>query len=369
MIESIQQFFNSEKMMAHMAAIIASSADAIISKTLEGIVTSWNPGAEILLGYFATEIIGKHISIIIPKERIEEETYFLNEVRNGRRVNNYETVRIAKNGHSVDVSICISPICDKTGQVIGASKILRDISQRKGAETEREMLITKLIASNTELESFAYVCSHDLQEPLRMISNYTQRLEKHLGTMLDEKGRHYMQYIVDSALRARQLINDVLSLARIGNENKAMETVDCTEVLNNVTHILQERIRETGAVITHDDLPKIMSHRVYITQILQNLIGNALKFQGTAPPAIHVGAVRADTFWQLSVSDNGIGIEPEYQQKIFQLFQRLHSKETYPGTGIGLAIVKKIIDQHGGKIWVKSELGHGTTFFFTFPAP
>jgi len=358
----------SEKIMAHMAAIVTSSADAILSKTLTGEITSWNPGAERLFGYSADEAVGKHISIIIPKDRHEDEVFILNEVRQGRRVDNYETVRVGKDGRLIDVSICISPICGKDGQIRGASKIIRDISERKKAEQKMERMVGELVESNAQLESFAYVCSHDLQEPLRMISNYTQRLEKHLASSMDDKGRHYMQYIVGSALRARQLINDVLALARIGNEDKAMAVVDCDQALHNVVGLLQERIADTGSVITHDELPKVLGYQVYITQILQNLIGNALKFQDQAAPVIHVGATREGNFWKLSVRDNGIGIEPEYQKKIFEVFQRLHSREAYAGTGIGLAIVKRIVDQHGGKIWVESEFGQGATFFFTLPA-
>jgi len=361
----------SEKLAARMAAIVLSSSDAILSKTLEGIITSWNPGAEILFGHSASEIIGKHISSIIPIERMEEEIFIMNEVRQGRRVDNYETVRVAKGGRLIDVSSCISPIHDKSGKIIGASKIIRDISPRKAAEAMRDQLIEKLSYSNSQLESFAYVCSHDLQEPLRMISNFTQMLEKHLGDTLDEKGRKYMRYVVDGALRARQLIVDVLSLARISSEDKAMEAVDCNEVLASVISVMQERIRETGATVTHDALPKVMGHRIYVMQVLQNLIGNALKFQSSQPPVIHVSAKRVKDFWQLSVRDNGIGIEPEYQDKIFQVFQRLHSKEAYPGNGIGLAIVRKIIERHGGKIWMESQYlpdtPTGTTFYFTLP--
>lgn len=256
---------------------------------------------------------------------------------------------------------------DSEGKATRVAGSVLDITARKEAEQRMEHIVQALTESNAQLERFAYICSHDLQEPLRMITNYTQRLEKHLGNSLDDKGQHYMQYVFDGAQRARQLINDVLTLARIGSENKAFEAVDCNEVMERIAADLQERIREEQATLTYDALPVVQGHKIYVVQVFQNLIGNALKFKSDKPIAIHIGSEQKGAYWQFSITDNGIGIDPEYQEKIFEIFQRLHSRDKYPGTGIGLAIVKKIIDRHGGRIWVHSAPGKGSTFYFTLP--
>ncbi len=234
---------------------------------------------------------------------------------------------------------------------------------------EEEQLIVELTESNTELERFAYICSHDLQEPLRMISNYTQLLMRHLGDSLDEKGQRYAKYVIDGAVNARALITDILAYAKIGTESEKTEPVDCENVLSMVIKHLETPILEAAAHITHDELPSVQAYRTQVTQLFQNLISNAIKFRHhDRPPIIHVGAKREGEFWQFSVSDNGIGIAEAHQERIFQIFQRLNKRKDYPGTGIGLAICNKIIEYYGGKIWVKSEPGVGTTFFFTLPA-
>jgi light-regulated signal transduction histidine kinase (bacteriophytochrome) len=250
------------------------------------------------------------------------------------------------------------------------SGIVRDITERKRAEQDNQKLIEQLVLSNTELERFAYICSHDLQEPLRMVSNFTQRLRDHLGAALDEKAQHYMSYVIDGALRARQLITDILAYARIGSsqEMEREEIVDTQEVFNNALKDLSERIADTRGRVTHGALPKVRAHPIHVRQLIQNLIGNALKFHGKVPPAVRVDAEYKKGMWEFSVTDNGIGIPAEYQHKLFQIFQRLHSREDYPGNGIGLAICKKIVQQYGGNIWLKSKTGEGTTFYFTLPA-
>ncbi len=234
---------------------------------------------------------------------------------------------------------------------------------------EEEQLIKELTESNTELERFAYICSHDLQEPLRMISNYTQLLVKHLKGNLDEKGQRYVKYVIDGAANARELINDVLTYAKIGTESEKSEPVDCENVLSMVVKHLETPVLEAGAHITHDELPSVQAHRTQVVQLFQNLISNAIKFRyPDRPPVIHVGAKREGEFWQFSISDNGIGIAEAHQERIFNIFQRLNKRKEYPGTGIGLAICNKIVEYYDCKIWVKSEPNAGTTFFFTLPA-
>lgn len=354
-----------EEAKALLAAIVESSDDAIISKNLDGIITSWNMGAERLFGYSGAEAIGQSTTLIIPDERKQEEQHILSELRMGKPIDHYETTRVAKDGHCIDVSLTISPIHDSAGRIIGASKVAHDISQRKQAEQRMEQLITELTESNTQLERFAYVCSHDLQEPLRMISNYTDRLAKYMGDGVDEKGRHYMKYITDGANNARALIADILAYARIGTGTEKPEAIDCNEILKRILTTLESAIQDSHAVITSDTLPVITGHTTQILQLFQNLLTNAIKFRGSEPSRIHIGVRQKNIGWEFSVSDNGIGIAPEYRDRIFIIFQRLNKRGEYPGTGIGLAICKKIIEQQGGRIWLESEPGKGTTFFFT----
>jgi light-regulated signal transduction histidine kinase (bacteriophytochrome) len=241
-----------------------------------------------------------------------------------------------------------------------------DISERKKLEIERATFIEKLTSSNSELERFAYVCSHDLQEPLRMILNYSQRLEKYLGGALDDKGRHYMKYVTDGALHARQLIGDVLNYARVDQETERLADIESEKILAGVVQDLNLRIEETGARITHDALPKVHMQPTHLRQLLQNLIGNALKFCSEAP-RIHVGAAQEGAMWRFYVSDNGIGIPPEHSDRIFSIFERLHSRERYPGTGIGLALCRKVALKYGGRIWTEPGPEKGSTFYVTLP--
>ena len=240
------------------------------------------------------------------------------------------------------------------------------ISELEAIKVQQEELIARLMESNSELERFAYVCSHDLQEPLRAINNYTQRLEIHLGKLLDNQGRHYMLYIRDGASHARKLIRDVLDYARLEPENKSLESVSGEDILWNVLRDLGDRVTETGARIAHEQMPWLKVEPTHFRQLMQNLISNALKFNDDIPE-IHITVARDGEFWRFSVRDNGIGIDPAYQEKIFTIFQRLNRRDDYPGSGIGLALCKKLVQKYGGRIWVNSEPGKGSTFNFTLP--
>lgn len=231
--------------------------------------------------------------------------------------------------------------------------------------TKLEEVNTKLLHSNQELEQFAYIASHDLQEPLRAINSYAQLIAKKYQGNLDAKADKYINYIVEGALRMQQLINDLLLLSQIGMQGKALKPTSFEEVLTLVLDNLKIAIAESRAVITHDSLPTAMGDKTQLIQLLQNLIGNAIKFRREEPLQVHVSAVLQGKNWVFSVRDNGIGMKPEYFKHIFIIFQRLHSKSEYPGTGIGLAICRKIVERHGGHLWVESQLGEGTTFFFT----
>ncbi len=224
-----------------------------------------------------------------------------------------------------------------------------------------------LAYSNRELEQFAYVASHDLQEPLRAVNSYAQLIARKYQGNLDAKADKYIGYIMEGATRMQQLINDLLEFSRVGTRAKQLKPTACEAVLNQVLANLRIAIAEHQAVITHDPLPTVMGDEIQLIQLLQNLIGNAIKFRREEPPQVHLSAQQGEREWIFSVRDNGIGIETEYFERIFTIFQRLHSRVDYPGTGIGLAVCKKIVERHGGQIWVESESGVGTTFYFTIP--
>jgi light-regulated signal transduction histidine kinase (bacteriophytochrome) len=244
----------------------------------------------------------------------------------------------------------------------------RQESARKRAEEQAARLMEDLQRSNAELEQFAYVASHDLQEPLRMVSSYTQLLARRYKDKLDKDADEFIAFAVDGANRMQRMINDLLTYSRAGTRGKEFTSVDCEAALGQAHANLRIAIEEHNAVITHDPLPTVMADEGQLAQLFQNLISNAIKFRGEEPPRIHVSARRRNQEWVLSVRDNGIGIEPQYTERIFVIFQRLHTRAEYPGTGIGLAICRRIVERHGGRIWVESEPGKSSTFFFTLPA-
>jgi signal transduction histidine kinase len=240
-------------------------------------------------------------------------------------------------------------------------------SMRHQAEDDLAKKVDELARSNADLEQFAYIASHDLQEPLRMVAAYTQLLSERYKGKLDENADKFIGYASEGAIRMQVLIQDLLAFSRVGRANAAFTNVDCTAVMEDVKKSLASAIQESGAVITSADLPTVWADRTQMSQVLQNLMGNAIKFRGKEPLLISVQAEKADQHWLFSVSDNGIGIAPEFAENIFVVFQRLHTRSEYPGNGIGLAICKKIIERAGGKIWVESNGSRGSTFKFTLP--
>jgi signal transduction histidine kinase len=250
----------------------------------------------------------------------------------------------------------------------------KEIAERKQAQSalvqqaaELERSNAELARSIAELAQFAYVASHDLQEPLRMVGSYTQLLAKRYKGRLDSDADEFINYAVDGVVRMKTLINDLLDYSRVGTRGKELSATDCEDVLAYTLTNLQRSIEESGAAITHSSLPTVMADASQLGQLFQNLIGNAVKFRGDAPPAVHISAEQKENEWLFTVRDNGIGIHPDYAGRIFEIFQRLHSRAEYPGTGIGLAICKKIVERHGGRIWVESEPNSGSTFSFTLP--
>ena len=228
-------------------------------------------------------------------------------------------------------------------------------------------LLFELERSNKELEQFAYIASHDLQEPLRMISSYLKLLERRYKDKLDSDANEFIDFAVDGAKRMQQLINDLLLYSRVGTRGKAFETTESEKVLNEALSNLKLMIEDSGAKITHDSLPLLKADDVQLGQLFQNLLGNAIKFQGEQPPEVHISADKKNHEWVFSISDNGIGMDAKDTERAFMVFQRLHTRDKYPGTGIGLAVCKRIIERHQGRIWFESKPGAGTTFYFTLP--
>jgi len=350
-----------------LAAIVESSDDAIISNTLDGIVESWNRGAERLYGYSTEEMVGRPLALLLPPGHPDEPPGILERVGKGERVEHYETTRLRKDGRLIEVSLTVSPLRDAAGKLTGASTVARDITERKRAEEALAQKAAELARSNADLERFAYVASHDLQEPLRMVASFTQLLAKRYRGKLDGDADEFIGFAVDGARRMQILINDLLAYSRVGTRGKELAPTNCEALLEEALMNLKQAIEDTGAVVTHDALPTVPSDETQLCQVFQNLIANALKFHAAAPPRVHVAAQKGDGEWRFSVRDNGIGIDPQYAERIFQVFQRLHTGAEYPGTGIGLAIAKKIVERHGGRIWVESEPGKGATFHFTIP--
>lgn len=366
-----------EATRARLAAIVESSQDAILSRDLEGHILSWNLGAERLFGYHASEVIGRDIAMV-PPERMKEITDNRRLIRAGKLVSDYQTVRLAKDGRRIDVSLSGSPIKDDSGKVIGMASILRDITPLKEAqqalknahdelETRVAERTAELSRINAELEKFAYIASHDLQEPLRTVINFSDLLERRYQDKLDDEAREFLGFIVSGVARMRRLVGDLLEFSRTGQERVVRSPVDLEAALGRVLSSLAQSLAECGAAVTHDPLPTVLADGGQLEQVCQNLIANAIKFRSDRAPEVHIGVETRAAEWVFSVRDNGIGLDPRFATRIFEMFQRLHGVGKYAGSGVGLAICKKIVERHGGKIWVDSTEGRGATFYFTLP--
>jgi PAS domain S-box-containing protein len=351
-----------------LASIVESSDDAIISKDLNGIVTSWNRSAVKIFGYTADEMIGRPISTLAAPDRINEMPTILDRIRRGERIDHYETRRRAKSGQIIDISVTISPIRSQDGQVVGASKIARDITANKLAEKAVIEQAERLARSNADLQDFAYITSHDLQEPLRTIATFSELLRRRYSGQLDRQADQYVDLVITAATRMSALIRDSLSFSHlVRQESVAPVSVPSDLMVQWAIENLQSRIQECGAVIERGALPVVNVDKSAMSQVFQNLLSNAIKYrQNGAPPHIRIDAETNEKECIFSVADNGIGIPASYHQTIFGLFKRLHASG-YEGTGIGLALCKRIVEKHGGRIWVESEPGKGSVFRFTIP--
>lgn len=354
--------------------IMDSAMDAIVCINAVGSITVWNPQAEKTFGWSEDEILGKLFSeSIIPARYREQHNFEMTRYLQGgvgpmlRKPFEIEAVNAA--GNEFPIEICIVPI--KQVDVYFFCAFIRDISSRKSAEQKMSELnqnlldqSKKLMMSNEELEKYAYVTSHDLQEPLRMVTSFLQLLQKKYESQLDDTARKYIRFAVDGAERMKTLIHDLLEFSRISSVEQAHQMVSLNEILFKTLMGLKGSIDETQAVVQVPPLPDVYGNGLQLSQLFQNLISNAIKYNASPTPVIEIDYDEDDLFWKFSVEDNGIGIDPQFYDKIFIIFQRLHNKKNYDGTGIGLAICKKIVELHDGRIWVKSS-GSGTTFHFT----
>ena len=308
------------------------------------------------------------IQMVIPEDRKRAMENMKRILRRKEEdiIGDNEYTALRKDGSTFPVIIYSSPIVYKYKSV-GMRSIIIDITDQKKAEKELNNALEDLHRSNTELEQFAYIASHDLQEPLRTVASFTQLLQSRYQDKLDDEANEFINFAVDGATRMQGLINNLLTFSRIGTKGISFNPTDMNIVLENVLANIRQSTIEADAEITNDPLPVIIANDPQMTQILQNLISNAIKFRGKSSIHIHVSGENQPDKWVFSVRDNGIGIEPKHFEHIFIIFQRLHKRDEYEGTGIGLAVCKRIIHRHGGKIWVESELGKGSTFYFSIP--
>ena len=375
---------------ARLEAILDTAVEAIITIDQEGLVESLNPAAERLFGYQSDEVLGRNIGMLMPSPyRENHDEYIAAYLRTGERKIigiGREVVGRRKNGESFPMHLSISEVWLGSRRIF--TGFVHDMTERKRFETDLESHIESLKTAqdltarqaddlrrqaeelgdqNAELEQFAYVASHDLQEPLRVVRGYTQLLSKRYGQQLDQEANDFLRYADDAADRMQQLITDLLSYSRVGRK-KQLDPVDCEVSMKGSLANLQSAIRESNAALRCSPLPQVLGDGIQLSQLFQNLIANAITYRGPDPLQIEVAAERDGAQWRFSVRDNGIGIAPEFHDRIFGMFQRLHARTEYAGTGIGLAICRKIVEQHGGELWVESQPGQGATFFFTLQA-
>lgn len=349
------------------STVFETNLEGVVIADLHGVILHGNKSVTAVTGYTPQEIIGLDLRSLHAESAGEAYDTVLATVQAGGQWQG-ETSLMRHSGEEFPTWMNVTAAKDGKGVVTHIIAEFSDITTFKQTQAALVNRTEELARSNRELEQFAYVASHDLQEPLRMVASYTQLLARRYKDKLDEDANEFIHYAVDGAMRMQALINDLLTISRVGTRGKPLQTCESGLALEHATINLRLAIQDAGATVTHDPMPTVIADVSQLTQLLQNLIGNALKFHSGDAPKIHVGAERRGKEWIVSVRDNGIGISPEFFDRIFVIFQRLHGKQEYPGTGIGLAVCKKIVERHGGRIWVESEPGKGATFFFTLAA-
>jgi PAS domain S-box-containing protein len=363
---------------ATLRTTFATMADGIVITELDEKVTDCNEAILRLTQRSREEILGKPFKDLIAPEfrsviadvcKLLVGSVLVFNVPGSEKKGTIraDSQLLRKNRERVDIETNISLVENSAGQPAAFLIVARDVTERKQMEWKLDSSLADLQRSNAELQQFAYVTSHDLQEPLRMITSYIQIIEEDYKGKLDADADQYIAFAVEGAKRMHTLINDLLAYSRVGTRGEPFTPISLNSVLSSATANLEIAIEEGHAVVTHDRLPTVLGDESQLIQLFQNLLGNAIKFRSDATPRIHVGVEKTKDEWVFSVRDNGIGIDMKYAERIFAVFQRLHAREEYPGTGIGLAVVKKIVERHGGRVWVESEPGNGSTFYFTLP--
>ncbi len=355
---------------AKYRGLLEAAPDAMVVVNQGGEIVLLNLQAEKQFGYHRDELLGQKVKRIIPEgfaERLIADALRSTADALAQQIDTgIELTGRRKDGSEFPIEIMLSPLQSAEGVLVTAA--IRDITERKRSEEQLVKMVGELKRSNDELQQFAYVASHDLQEPLRMVASYTQLLAKRYKGRLDSDADEFIAYAVDGANRMQGLIQDLLAYSRAGTGGKDLHRISSEEALKEALTNLRATIEESGAVVTHDSLPAITSDDTQLTLVLQNLVGNAIKYRGADAPRVHVSATKnGGNEWIFSVRDNGLGIDPQYFDRIFVLFQRLHGREEFKGTGIGLAICKKMLERLGGRIWVESQPGTGSTFYFALP--
>jgi PAS domain S-box-containing protein len=375
----IEELNQAEEAQRLLAAIVQTSDDAILSKDLHGTIMTWNAGAQRLFGFDSSEVMGKSITLLLPPDRLDEEEQILARLHRGERIEHYETIRMAKDGRHIPVSVTVSPLKDPYGHIIGASKIVRDITERKRleetlrrlpAELERQVQqrTAELEAANKELEAFSYTVSHDLRAPLRHVTGFVELLDHSTSGKLDDKSRRYVRVISESAQRMGHLIDDLLALSRIGRATMTQTDVSLEQLVDEARRELAGDAKGRAIDWQIGALPTVRGDRVLLRSAMVNLLSNAIKYTRPRSPAlVEIGSTERDGEFVCFVRDNGVGFDMRFVEKLFGVFQRLHRLEDFEGTGIGLASVRRIIQRHGGKTWAEGCVDGGATFYFSLP--
>lgn len=351
--------------------VVEAAPNAMVMADREGQIVLVNAQTEKLFGYRRDELVGHSVDVLVPERfrsaHPEFRRMFYGNLTSRPMGTGRDLFALRKDGSEVLVEIGLNPVT--TSEQVFVLAAIVDITERKRAEQELIRRTEELARSNHDLEQFAYVASHDLQEPLRAVAGPLQLLQRRYQGQLDARADEFIAHAVDGATRMQKLIDDLLAYSRVGRSGAVQERTECAAALDQALKSLSVVLQESHAQINRTALPTVMAIPIQLALLFQNLIGNAIKFRRAAQPVqIDIGARREGDEWVISVKDNGIGIDPQYFDRIFMIFQRLHTRTEYPGTGIGLALCKRIVEQHGGRIWVESVPDNGTTFFFTLNA-
>jgi PAS domain S-box-containing protein len=359
---------HAETRLMRMNKVFMESQTPMSILDLQGRVLDSNPASDRLLGWTREERLGQlPAKITMPEFRARALSLIERVLKDGK-VDDFEFEVWTKEEEVLYLLVGLSLLRDDAGGPIGIAVVAKDITERKHAARGLARAAKELEQSNRELQDFAFVMSHDLQEPLRSIVGFSKLLQERAGSSLDGESLRYLDVVQRSGKKLQSLIKDLLSYAKLGRDDWERSPMDLSAACDAAIEQLQSAITEAGGEVTREKLPVVRGDPAQLTLVFQNLIGNAIKYRGERPPRVNVSADRAVSGWEVSVRDNGLGIAPEFHQKIFEVFERLHPYEQVPGTGMGLAICKKIVERHGGRIWVESEPGQGSTFRFTIPA-